>query len=108
MGLFSCQPELLIQSGFFLSLFLSIFFFFLVDFILGNGKVTGWHGWPSPGLQLRRSRKRSRALPQGSEELLPALGSARGFICAAGAAPGSAPPAGRSPGVPCAPVPCNG
>lgn len=48
MGLFSCQPELLIQSGFFLSLFLSIFFFFPVDFILGNGKVTGWHGWPSP------------------------------------------------------------
>lgn len=48
MGLFSCQPELLIQSGFFLSFFLSLCFFFSpVDFILGNGKVTGWQGWPS-------------------------------------------------------------
>lgn len=43
MGLFSCQPELLIQSGF----FFFFFFFPSVDFILGNGRVTGWQGWPS-------------------------------------------------------------
>jgi len=45
-GLFSCQPELLIHPGFFLSVFL----FFppaSLDFILGNSEVTGWQRQPS-------------------------------------------------------------
>lgn len=70
--LFSCQPELLIQLGFFLSAFLS---FFPVDFILGNGKVTGWQCQPS---HQPPTAKREAASPGKHPGLLRCRHSQRG------------------------------
>lgn len=97
--LFSCQPELLIQPGFFLSVSLprppSPT---PMDFILGNGKVTSWQCRPShqpPIASLTKAQPRSG--PRQQKAAGPGKHPGVNLLLVL---PASAWPAGRRPGVP--------